>query len=1456
MSFFSCIYAIDDLMALQGNVQQDGVNLNSGNLTVDIYDALSGGNLIYNSSDNFYGAISSGKYDVMLGNGTQELTLEYGKFYYMEIFINSEKLSFSGVNRQIFQSSIGQINGTYINNGQINSTHLVASINISNATGYLTSQLVGNISLSQISGSENFMLKNESIVLAGGQNVSTGIGGWFKGLFNWIIGSSSTDYLTFNGTTLDLTDNLKKWLYNQTYSGSTYNSTYNLWAYNQTYSGSTYNQTYDLGIIWQYNQTTVNNGITLDIANVTNFLYNYNQTYSGSTYNSSYDAGIKWQYNQTYSGSTYNETYSLWSYNQTYSGSTYNETYNQWAYNQTYSGSTYNSTYNLWAYNQTYSGSTYNSTYNLWAYNQTEGAKTYSDNTFLRKDGDNGTGTYNFNSGWTSGGLSIIGGNLFAQAVYVYNITSLGVSNLNINGSLFPVDFGNTFDIGNATWQWRNGYFGTEVYVNNLAVSPWLYNQTTGTYNQYGKWWYNQTTVNNGITLDIANVTNFLYNYNQTYSGSTYNETYALWAYNQTYSGSTYNETYANLNSSRWNLVNGNISYIGGNVGIGTTTPTARFVVADASNGGILVDAGGSSTVIIDKGGTSNVAYTGYYTGGVSKWWTGTNTGTSDNYEINTAYAGASPYFVINRTNGNVGIGTATPDINRKLTISGSVNTAGIHILDTTDNKAFYLGVFNAYGGGFAIDESGASNRFYIQNTTGYVGIGTTTPDNEFEVKSSGAGTQAMTVENTAGNDIFALWDDATNDGQLYIYNSSGSSTIVFNTLGDSYFNSGNVGIGTASPATTLDVVNSSTGSATNVIAGRNLGTEAVGGQANLILQGTGNAVIYSQLSSIHTDVTAGIRTEDFAISTYRQNLGGVTEKFRITGSGNVGIGTTAPTHTLNVVGNGNITGDLIVKNVNITGANLLSFGNTPGLEYLYAPTAGDITMSVRNNLNLNFDSDGNTAGVLTINSLGTAKLTMLKTGSVGIGTTSPTYLLDVKGNVSLNNTLYVTNAGNVGIGTTLPSQQFTVGGGLGDVMICSKAGCLTGYTGTAYPTIKTNFTALYFDVNNTYLGYMSGDSNKATNALTLNAGSGMTVNTNSLIVNATSGNVGIGAVASGYKLEISSTNGIKLTGGGGSIYSNNANMSLYTDASYATHFKKSDGTNLMSIITATGHVGVNSASPSYMFEVGGLGANDGIELVGADSSNMLWGYSSLRNFIFTVSSSSDYTTSFNNSGTGAHNVNIEGKVGINTTAPYASLDVQGAIRSTRNGYDNLQYIQLKDDANGHYVIGNSQANNDKVLYIDAQSNSAIPSINNQIQLRSGGTGGLISRITISANGTVGINTTTPSQLLTVSGGNINITGINPQLIIDDTNGDDLIISTDASNVYFDASNNIQFKRAGGNTVTIDPTGKVGINTTTPTQKLDVNGNINVSMTGGNITMGAGQMYYDTTNSRLVIKVS
>ena len=221
--------------------------------------------------------------------------------------------------------------------------------------------------------------------------------------------------------------------------------------------------------------------------NATYALWAYNQTGSASAYDYNHTSAVEGLYGMYFynmSDGSYNATYDKWAYNQSDS---------IWHYNQTYSGSIYNATYES-TYNATYE-STYNATYALWAYNETYSGSTYNE-------------TY---------------------ALWAYNQTIS--SEYNYNQTQPFTDWLSTF-----------------LYNYNQTYSGSTYNTTyESTYNEtYALWAYNQTGIGanviNGTLLDITNITNFNYNYNQTYSGSTYNVSYES-TYNATYE-STYNATY------------------------------------------------------------------------------------------------------------------------------------------------------------------------------------------------------------------------------------------------------------------------------------------------------------------------------------------------------------------------------------------------------------------------------------------------------------------------------------------------------------------------------------------------------------------------------------------------------------------------------------------------------------------------------------------------------------------------------------------------------------------------------------------------------------------------------------------------------------------------------------------------------------------------------------------------
>jgi hypothetical protein len=76
-------------------------------------------------------------------------------------------------------------------------------------------------------------------------------------------------------------------------------------------------------------------------------------------------------------------------------------------------------------------------------------------------------GNFDFNGGWTSGGFSILNGDIYAQTGYFYNITGLDVSTLKVNGSILPQSgFDNQFDLGSSVLRWRDLWLGRDLFVN------------------------------------------------------------------------------------------------------------------------------------------------------------------------------------------------------------------------------------------------------------------------------------------------------------------------------------------------------------------------------------------------------------------------------------------------------------------------------------------------------------------------------------------------------------------------------------------------------------------------------------------------------------------------------------------------------------------------------------------------------------------------------------------------------------------------------------------------------------------------------------------------------------------------------------------------------------------------------------------------------------------------------
>ncbi|VVB82776.1 Uncharacterised protein [uncultured archaeon] len=294
---------------------------------------------------------------------------------------------------------------------------------------------------------------------------------------------------------------------------------------------------------------------TANIQQLLNSTGIYNQAGGNASWNESYartifaviGSGGNASWNQSFANTLY------------YSASNPNNYINSSANNSYYlstNPSGYFNSSNYYSYNSTYEKYAYNVSYN-W----TAPANTYADSriTAVNSTGQsalstaqqaltinstaniqqllNGTniklGNVDFNNGWTNGGASVIGGNLFAQTVYVYNISSLNVNNLATNGSLFP-SFDNSFDLGNSSFRWKNIFASGDVrmngtlYYGNAGIPITALNSTSLALSI-------NTTNNIQNLLGGTNVSQF--SFNQTLQ--TFNTYNSIWS-------STYNSTYAN----------------------------------------------------------------------------------------------------------------------------------------------------------------------------------------------------------------------------------------------------------------------------------------------------------------------------------------------------------------------------------------------------------------------------------------------------------------------------------------------------------------------------------------------------------------------------------------------------------------------------------------------------------------------------------------------------------------------------------------------------------------------------------------------------------------------------------------------------------------------------------------------------------------------------------------------
>jgi len=968
-----------------------------------------------------------------------------------------------------------------------------------------------------------------------------------------------------------------------------------------------------------------------------------------------------------------------------------------------------------------------------------------------------------------------------------------------------------------------------------------------------------------------------------------------------------------------------------GNVGIGTTSPGQKLEV----NGNIIATPGNKIGFRYDSNDANLYGYITRAGGGGVYPLTivgGLETGTTsvEAIRFETLTPGNARMSILN--NGNVGIGITNPTsrlhvsggngyIDGDLTVTGAITAEELYVQyisssiiystgsnkfgDATNDNQFFTG---------SILQSGSLATF-----AGSVGIGTVSPISKLNVVGSHtSGYGVVTVVST--DSAFISIDSQANDGGLRLkYNTAdqwlvgirNNDKLSFNNSSDQtkvvITQDGNVGVGITTPSTALQVVgaisasgagyiqgNLSVGTTYNAFAANIAGTTYVIGASVWVNDGYG----YVNASSGNTGFFPS------GSSDIRINSAGTTRMFIASGSGNVGIGTVTPTTPLQVQGGAAMTGGWN-KNTTLSATYPVLIFNSNSTKW--AGIGYDHSEALRIWVNASSDDVNATTPLFNI----------LNNGNVGVGTVTPGYKLEVNGtlgvsgnatfngsNVSINsdnivvgnnttdtvgisgNTMYFPGNGNVGIGTTNPANKFVV---TVDLDGSQRVALFRNTNSTGYTSIAVDRpnTARYSFVEHTtagttdwYVGtgYAGGGGNSS-----YQIGTGINTTDAKLLIT-TGGNVGIGTTSPTLKLQVNSplqteyygtdnatpadtmnlvgtgafrglgtgsallfsvpanTDGsnmwaqARILGTGDNSSNGNAEgaMFLQTRALYNPGVGGSWNWRTNMVLRASGNVGIGTTNPATKLQVVGSvalnTATDGTSRYYTyPDANHTWYYDS-----DIVGSSADVMTYYENflirhqDTTNVFLINGAGNVGIGTTSPVSPLQVNGTaqfgdlgsmtfsgapvnIRTTETGSIAMTHTAVRT-----YTLGVNSSGTFNIRDFDAPAD----------------------RLSITSGGNVGIGTTSPAYKL-----DVNVASNSDALRVQQSGASRFILNGDgvmtwgagAASGYLSWDNNLavvggQTNNAlalyagAGEKVRITTGGNVGIGTTSPAAKLDIVG--------------------------------
>jgi hypothetical protein len=884
-----------------------------------------------------------------------------------------------------------------------------------------------------------------------------------------------------------------------------------------------------------------------------------------------------------------------------------------------------------------------------------------------------------------------------------------------------------------------------------------------------------------------------------------------------------------------------------GNIGIGTTSPSEKLSIE-----------GGSITLNNDNAAANYYLYINKKTGQDGGIILRRDASTNDFQIVNRnstgdldfyAYGAASTVVSILRSNGNVGIGTTSPSY--KLTVNGILGfeSASIdspfadrdsvyhRIYEPAGNIAMYLG--NATDPGNYYDNTThnfrsrlATTNYMIINSSGYVGIGTTSPQKRLEAISDSNDFVSVGVNQIASGSwtgihfgyreannlyrksaiVFERTDLTSTDaqGKIHILNGiQGSSANA--TLSDAKLTiaeNGDVGIGQRSPTAKIHI-------------------SSPNGSSGTLFQRwdyAGNPGVYEL--QLKQTVTSGVVRYNFSMINANTSYNDVLVLDR----GKVGIGLTDPAVKLHI----DASGAAYLRGGDDHEWWDINVANTAGLYGVQNSAVGALKLG---------------SGGATI--FGTS-------GRLGVETTAPAAVLQVAASISDTGSQTARICTNYSLNSVVDALHIDHG----------SSGAFT--EGVA---ISLGYkSATYGSYTSRIINYLNTGVTQATKLqLQTQANGGTTWNTGILID--TVGNVGINTTTPSYKLDVAgniatdytindSSTPYRLVKPRGGVYSTTTSTvtgaikitypvgytntmhhvkarvyEYITNRSFTIHFGgynyQPDGSSWYNTFAYVEGDAATNINPTVRF---GYDGSKMVVYIGELASSWTYpqvfidevglGYSGVSStwateawaIGFEASAFASVTATISNTKShvfarnGSDAYYSTGNVGINTTSPAQKLDIQGdGVR--------LRLSTASSPATYYFDIESKYDSADTINFYGTAGNNLLKYIYNTNALN-----------LQPAGGSVGIGTTTPGEKLHVVGGNIKVNNGYAAYFGDsaNNNGGRIYVASTTNDFYINQANNSPLYFATNNAIkaTILGNGDFGINDTSPSYKLDVDGTI------------------------------